>query len=89
MILPLRANFIVKNQTQGHSLCTIEIPNLPGSSLCPSTVVKEYLEVTKKSQEPGFFLHPKVEQEPECRPDILLLGKSHQLGSPGCNSKVT
>ena len=33
MVLSVRANFIVKNQGQGHAPFTVEIPNLPASSL--------------------------------------------------------
>ena len=47
MVLSLRPNFILKNQTQRHSPSIIKIPNLPGSRLCPNTAVMEYIEVTK------------------------------------------
>ena len=57
MVLPLRANFIVKNQGQGHFSSTTEIPSLPGSRLCPNKAVSEYLEVNKYSKETGLFLH--------------------------------
>ena len=43
LVLPLRANFIVKNQAgQQHTLSTIAIPKLPGSTLCPNKAVSEY-----------------------------------------------
>ena len=48
MVLPLRANFIVKNQGPRTSP-NIEIPNLPGSWLCPNKTLSECLEAIKNS----------------------------------------
>ena len=36
----------------------MDIPDLPGSALCPVKALKEYLSDTDGSSEPGLFLHP-------------------------------
>ena len=63
VVLPLRAGFIAKNQTSSHSLSLIEIPNLPGSPLCPNAALRAYLRVTSGSEKGGLFLNPESGKE--------------------------
>ena len=57
-LLPVRPGFLFKNQAQNHTPSLMDIPDLPGSALCPVKALKEYLADTKSSTEPGLFLHP-------------------------------
>ena len=58
-VLPVRPGFIFKNQAQFHAPSLMDIPDLPGSPLCPVKALREYLADTAGSQEQGLFLHPK------------------------------
>ena len=58
VVLPVRAGFIFKNQTQHHSPSLIEFPDLPGSFLCPVKALRKYLDDSLDSTEAGLFLHP-------------------------------
>ena len=57
-VFPVKPGFIFKNQTQFHAPSLIDIPDLPGSSLCPVMAVKNYLADTSGSEELALFLHP-------------------------------
>ena len=57
-LLPVRPGFLFKNQAQFHSPSLMDIPDLPGSALCPVKALKEYLADTSDSLESGLFLHP-------------------------------
>ena len=57
--LPVRPGFIFKNQAQDHAPSEIEIPDLPGSNLCPVEALRAYLADTAGSKEETLFLHPK------------------------------
>ena len=57
--LPVKPGFIFKNQAQDHAPSEIEIPDLPGSTLCPVDALKAYLADTASSKEESLFLHPK------------------------------
>ena len=81
----IRANFIVKNQTQGRFLSTIEITNLSESCLFLNRAVKEYLQVTRNSQEPGLFLHLVSGKTLNAGQVSYSLAKVLQLGFPGCH----
>ena len=63
VVLPLRDSFIANNQTSNHSLSLIEIPNLPGSPLCPNVALRVYLRVTSGSEKEGLFLNPESGKE--------------------------
>ena len=57
-VFPVKPGFIFKNQAQFHDPSLIDIPDLPGSSLCPIKAIKEYLADTAASREAALFLHP-------------------------------
>ena len=58
VVLPNKAGFLFKNQTQFHEPSLIEIPDLPSSKLCPVKALKDYLADTKNTKETSLFLHP-------------------------------
>ena len=58
-VFPVKPGFIFKNQAQFHAPSLIDIPDLPGSSLCPVKAVKDYLADTASVKETTLFLHPK------------------------------
>ena len=57
-VFPVKPGFIFKNQAQFHAPSLIDIPDLPGSKVCPIKAVKDYLADTAGSQESTLFLHP-------------------------------
>ena len=57
--LPVKPGFIFKNQAQFHAPSLIEIPDLPGSSLCPVKALRDYLDDTSDSPEGSLFIHPR------------------------------
>ena len=57
--LPVKPGFIFKNQAQFHAPSLIEIPDLPGSSLCPVKALRDYLGDTSGSPEGSLFIHPR------------------------------
>ena len=58
IVLPVRPGFIFKNQGQFHAPSLIEIPDLPGSPLCPVQALRSYLDATQGKSETSLFLHP-------------------------------
>ena len=59
VILPVKAGFVFKNQAQYHAPSIIEIPDLPGSDLCPVKALRDYVSDLGDSSEESLFLHPR------------------------------
>ena len=59
VVLPVKAGFVFKNQAQFHAPSIIEIPDLPGSDLCPVKALRDYVSDLGDSSEESLFLHPR------------------------------
>jgi len=58
--IPVRENFLFKNQTASHTPTPISYPALPRHSLCPVTCLSTYLDRTENLPHGNhLFIHPK------------------------------
>ena len=88
IVLPVRPGFIFKNQGQFHSPSVIEIPDLPGSSLCPMKAVEQYLNVTRGTKEASLFLHPVSSRPLNAARVAFFLVKAIEWLLPGSLAKA-
>ena len=84
IVLPVKAGFLFKNQGQFHSPSLIEIPDLPGSPLCPVKALREYLDATQGKSELSLFLHPVSFKPLNAGRLAFFLTKAIEWLLPGC-----
>ena len=84
IVLPVKPGFLFKNQGQFHSPTLIEIPDLPGSPLCPVKALRDYLDATQGRSETSLFLHPVSSKPLNAGRLAFFLAKAIDWLLPGC-----
>ena len=82
--LPVKPGFIFKNQAQFHAPSLIDIPDLPGSPLCPVDALRRYLASSQNGESSSLFLHPESSKPLNAGRLAFFLVKAIQWLLPGC-----